>query len=175
MANRRKPHDLKVLSGTFRPDRDGPKVQPQAGEFGDVAPPDHLGDAGQRAWSEAILALLKLRTLTSADRHALQLYAESWDRKAACDAELQGEGEFYNLPNGTKAIHPAAKRRDQAERMIALFHKNYGMTASARVSLSIQSVKGPSALERFKNGSGEFTQPIATRDRSATTKPPETA
>lgn len=160
MTRRRVPHELKLLTNTYRPDRDGPVIQNAMPSFGDITPPDCLTKIGQEVWARTILTLLKLRVLSAADRDALLIYCQCWERKTAYDKALK-DGETYLLPNGTQAIRPEAKRRDQCERQIEKFHKSYGMNAASRTALNVAAQgadRGMDSLRMYKLAGG--TNPV---------------
>jgi P27 family predicted phage terminase small subunit len=133
-----------VLLGS---DRDTRAFNP-AGEF-DIAPPEHLGDAGKAEWGITLLILQAMGVLTTADRPALISYCELHDRLSEYKTTLEADGELYALPNGCKAVHPAVRLREKCERAINDFRKAYGMTASARAAIGIQPAKGQSKLQLF--------------------------
>lgn len=138
MGRTKKPASLKVANGTYRPSRHGPvDAEVQPGDFGDVSPPECLGDIGATKWVETIELLKGMKILTSADRDALTTYCKNFDRVAHYSKVLDKDGEFSVSMTGSLQKHPALFERRQAEMAIERFQKQYAMTAAARASLVV--------------------------------------
>ena len=124
----------------------------QPGKEFDVAPPGELHQVGRVVWAETITVLKELGLLEPADRDALTAYCVAHDRKEQYDAVLAKDGEFYTGPNGAICKHPALAERRYAERQIADFQKQYGMTAVSRTGLNIGGKKSTPSLATRKRG-----------------------
>ena len=126
-------------------------IQP-AREF-DTAIPACLTDiAGRVAWKETVDVLREMVLLHIADKPAIISYCELHDRLAEYATAIAEDGELYELPNGCKAIHPACKLRDKAEKAINDFRRQYGMTAVSRAGLNVGGTKAKPALASRKRG-----------------------
>ena len=120
MPRNRKPHGLKVLEGTDRPDRGGP---PEV-EFpvpDECEPPDWLdGPDAVAKWNRAVRLLLPVRVLTEADlddlghlcnMHAalLKKYRANVEPQASTYAQYRiFSTEFGMTPASRHRVSPAA-------------------------------------------------------------------
>ncbi len=85
-----KPTQLKVLQGTYRPDRANPgEIFPDAPN--DLAPPEWLSERAQAKWNELAPMLASNGLLTECDLDTLALYCVTW---VNCSTSLQSVWRF---------------------------------------------------------------------------------
>ncbi len=97
MADRpRKPHELKVLEGTFRPDRDGdPATVPASGS---PAPPAHLKGEALAFWKSVVPGLIEAGVAKERDAAELAGMCEWWARYRRFSRQLdRAKGTAKNL------------------------------------------------------------------------------
>lgn len=115
MGRKATPHNLKVIAGTTRPDRD-PKDAP---EFEPVStfpePPQHLNTDGAAIWTDLGPKLVAAGVLQQVDLYPLEQLCYAWQRfrkKAKADMDVTASED-----NALKALFsefgmtPAARRR----------------------------------------------------------------
>lgn len=132
-----KPTRLKLLAGTYRPDRVAPgEPRPLAA----IPPrPRGLSAEGRRHWDRLARQLRPLQVVTLADGAALELLAEAlgeWERASALVAK---EGAVYRATtkSGTVLLaHPAAKQAADAWRRAQRMLAEFGLSPSSRTRVS---------------------------------------
>ena len=138
----REPDAIKISRGTHRRDRHGDpseKPQPAVVPFGD--PPDNLGELGRQVWREYSGKLVDIGMLTEVDRPAFERYCRSHDEVAKCDAVLEKQGEYFVAESGYVGQHPAVNQRFKWLQEIKHFEARFGMSASDRSGLKIETSK----------------------------------
>ena len=146
----RRPTNLKVLEGTYRPDRDqSPKTEPGLG-----APPKGLPPAARRFWREVAPQLEKAGIVGRVDRQAFERLC----RLHAIITQAEGEmADGITVPDkkGSVKRHPAAAVYQQMfPRYLALL-KAFGLTPAARQAMDVRAddeVDPDDDMERLLRG-----------------------
>lgn len=91
----------------------------------------------REVWDYTIAQLLKMRTVTMADRDALNTYCEHVViyRKAA--ERVREEGAIYTGERGGMRKHPAVSVMNESANVIKNFGRDFGLTPSARSSIKV--------------------------------------
>ena len=138
MGRRKTPLEIKLLSGTYRPDRDGAlSAVVRAVSLDRIpTPPRDLSANAKAHWKEAAGLMLSMGTLTSADLPSLRHYAETQDEIATCNADLAKNGWTQRaLVSQMESHRPTVARRAAAlDRLLKLFSR-FGFTPADRVGL----------------------------------------
>lgn len=141
-----KPRALKVLTGTFRKDRDNalaPEPQTEIPE-----PPVHLNTAAMAVWNFLAPQLASLRVLTKIDRDGLALYAEAtarWEKATGELARTGGEVIVVKTPRGLvrPMLNPWLRvSTDAADSMVRLASE-FGLTPASRARLRVTPHSAP--------------------------------
>lgn len=108
----RKPTALKLLTGSFRPDRErlGPNYSTDVPK-----PPAYLGKAARKYWHDLVAQLDKAGTLTQADRHMLALTSSALAEYEAARRVLDELGSTYPC----KTASGAEMQRQRPENALA--------------------------------------------------------
>lgn len=147
MGRRPVPSEVRILAGTFRPDRhvapeDQPKLQAMT-----VAPkpPRGLDKAGRDKWVETANLLMPLGLLTAADLDALRAYSEAWSEIVQCRKDIKKDGAYMTNSRGALTSHPALIRERAARDVMRRFQIEFGMTAASRAKVKVAGGKGSSS------------------------------
>ena len=136
----RKPKNIKLLTGTYRPSRDNPNApEPERGTP-DV--PEWLGESARRFWGELTPQLEAMRVLTPCDRTALGLLADTLAEYHAARAVVQKEGQTYAKGSrGRKTLRRAVPELEiarQARRDALRLLVEFGLTPASRPRVSAE-------------------------------------
>lgn len=152
MAGRRgpppKPRALKLLQGTFRPDRDAGMPDPDPITVVPKAP-SHLTTVAKREWRRVCGQLIELGVLTDLDLAALEGYCSAYGRAVEADRALKKGGLTMLSPQGFIARPEVAIARTawaEARR----FAQEFGITPASRTRV---------APAGKKNGAGKPLDP----------------
>lgn len=125
-----KPRKLKLLDGTYRPDRDAGMPDPEP--IAKVPkPPAWLPADGKREWKRVAAQLVKLGVLTDPDLAALEGYCGSYARAVRADRALAKGGLTMRTPQGLIPRPEVAIARTawaEARR----FAQEFGLTPASR-------------------------------------------
>jgi P27 family predicted phage terminase small subunit len=98
-----KPTQLKILQGTWRPDRANPaEVSPAAPA--DLSALSWLSDGAQDKWSELAPTLARNGLLTECDLDALALYCSTWERWRAAEDAINQHGSTTVAQSGYSQV-----------------------------------------------------------------------
>ncbi len=130
------PADIKVLSGTFREDRDseGPKPAPLMPDV-----PDWLPEKAGAKFKKEAPALVSLGILTAIDGDQFGLYCLNMIRAAEAEAEIEKHGLLVNSAreDGARVKNPACQlARDYGAAASRLADK-FGLNAVSRNNVSV--------------------------------------
>ena len=171
--NYRKPQDLKVLTGTFRPDREHGSPQFESDLPNKIVTPSHLGSAGKSQWRKLVKLLQEEELLKKVDLGCLEacclaydeMVQSSYDMKAYRKKQLDAE-RGINLVEGSEEMksqlalikHHAAmidKSRNAKNKAMQLYHKfmnEFGLSPGSRIRLDLNGEKEePSEFEKMFN------------------------
>ena len=126
-----KPTQLKVLQGTYRPDR------ANAGEVFPDAPcsldaPPLLEGAAEAKWNELAPMLSRNGLLTECDLDTLTLYCQTWARYVEAETKLETEGATTVAKSGYEQVSPWVTIAKNARADLLKLGDRLGLNPSAR-------------------------------------------
>ncbi len=130
----KQPAELKILHGTFRPDRDtlGPQTDAGVAEC-----PAWLPDEAKEKWSTLAPMLEKLGLLRNVDADELARYCLYVVRAIDAEGEVERDGvTVAGAVPGTKVKNPAVQIARDYNAMASRIADKFGMSPSARNGLS---------------------------------------
>jgi P27 family predicted phage terminase small subunit len=130
----RKPTSLKVLEGSYRPDR-AVANEPRPAVV-ELEPPDHLSGLALEEWKRTAPVLARLRLSTEADRAALEGYCESYATWRVMKADLEEHGYTFETEKGYQAQRPEVGIMNTALKQMRAFLTEFGMTPASRTKAS---------------------------------------
>ena len=146
----RTPTRLKVLRGTARPDRTNPsEPKPKRDR---PRCPAWLSPTAKTVWRKLAGVLDRMRVLTEADGHALELLADAYGEYRAARAVILKEGTTYESDTKHGKIvrtrPEVAIAADAWKRMKAMLVE-FGLTPSSRSQVSAAPVEEEDEMETF--------------------------
>lgn len=142
------PTELKVLSGTYRPDR-APKNEPKppAPEGLPAAPP-YFDAVAKKEWNRLGPTLLWLKMLTVADLVAFETYCLTYSRLIAATKSLKkAKGMFYEYTNKANAknyvVRPEVSVIQKESLLIKVLCAEFGLTPSSRGRMEAPEIIPP--------------------------------
>lgn len=145
----RKPTYLKVLHGTYRPDR-APKNEPQP-DPSTPSCPKWLHPEAKREWRRIVPHLERLGLLTQVDRAALaaycQLYARWWEAERA----IKAHGLTQVTESGYVAQRPEVGIANSAIKQMRAYLSEFGLSPASR-----SRIDAPTAPEKPRNAFAEL-------------------
>lgn len=141
MAGRpRKPTHLKLLEGTFRPDR-APENEPMPEA---VAPdcPTWLHREAKREWKRIAPLLAELGLLTRIDRSALAAYCQLFARWYEAERAIKKHGMVMMAPWGLEMQRPEVGIAANTLKLMKAYLVEFGLTPSARSRINVAAPKG---------------------------------
>jgi P27 family predicted phage terminase small subunit len=131
-----KPTQIKVLEGTYRPDRTRGEVYPEAPD--DLTPPDWLPEPARDKWSELAPTLSSQGLLTECDLDTLALYCTTWVRWKDAEQALQREGMTTTAQSGYQQVSPYYTIASKSQAELRVLGDRLGLNPSARSRILIQ-------------------------------------
>lgn len=157
-SHKAKPVKLKLVQGTFRPDRAPSKeITPAPATWTD--PPRGLDLYARRCWRQYAPMLLRLGLLTEADFQAFVLLCQTWSRIERAQARLRAV--YRQKPKVTieaiDYIRKAEVSVEQASRELRQLWSEFGMTPAARSRLDVYAPPPETETDQFERifGSGQ--------------------
>lgn len=137
-----KPTALKLMSGTYRPDR-APRneAKPEA-----AAPscPSWLSQEAKREWRRVVKDLATLGLLTTIDRAALAAYCDAYQMWYDARHSLDEAGTLLQVTeSGYMAPRPEIGIINSAMKNMHKFMAEFGMTPSARTRVNAEAPEVP--------------------------------
>jgi P27 family predicted phage terminase small subunit len=149
----RRPTALKVLEGTYRPDRSRREPRPPAGI---PEAPAWLGEQARETWAELAPVLESMRVLTSADRLALALASDAVAEYQAARAVVAKEGATYRtITEGGSVLfrqRPEVAVAQDAWRRGLRALTEFGLTPASRGRIDVgpgDAAGGPDPVDEF--------------------------
>jgi P27 family predicted phage terminase small subunit len=106
-----KPTALKVLHGTYRPDRAPEKeATPHLASGDQLKAPDWLSQGARQKWEELAPRLHSLGLLTEIDLDTLALYCTSWRNWRDAEEAVREHGSTTKAQSGYEAVSPHVTR-----------------------------------------------------------------
>lgn len=146
----RKPTRLKVLHGTFRPDR-APKNEPNP-EPAVPACPSWLHPEAKREWRRVVKEFEKLGMLTQLDRATLVGYCSAYATVWEAERAIQKHGMVQYTETGYAAQRPEVGIRNTALKEMRAFASELGMSPASRSRINVpaETPKAANEWEEFK-------------------------
>lgn len=153
-----KPSHLKVVQGTFRPDRAPSKeITPAPATW--TTPPRGLDVHARRCWRQYAPMLLRLGLLTEADGQAFVLLCQTWARHERAQARLRAV--YRQKPKVTieaiEYIRKAEVSVEQASRELRQLWSEFGMTPAARSRLDVYAPPLETEVDEYERVFGSGT------------------
>ncbi len=135
MSRPRKSAELKLLSGTYRPDRSAPKTT--GARLERIPPaPKHLSEEAKKQWKRLAPAAKGTGAMTASDLVAFELLCRTLATAIEAEAIIAEEGATVEGGGGGIKAHPAlammATARAQATALLAQF----GLTPRGRAAIA---------------------------------------
>ena len=134
-----KPTQLKVLQGTYRPDRARGEVFPEPPD--DLTPPDWLSEPARDKWSELAPILATHGLLTKCDLDTLALYCATWVRWREAEENLDREGSTTTAQSGYQQISPHYTIAKNSLAGLRALADRLGLNPSARTRIEVPPEK----------------------------------
>ena len=130
-----KPSALKLLEGTYRPDRARNEPKPElVSEV--VAPPAWLSREGAAVWRRAVPVLMELQLLSVLDLDALGAYCAQVGRAKKAEALLRRHGLTVEV-KGRLQRRPEIAIAKEAWAEARRWAQEFGLTPAARTRLEV--------------------------------------
>ena len=128
MARLKKTVEQRALEGLPGKSRVAPVVE--KGEIPEC--PKWLTGIAEEEWNRVAPALHAAGLLTNLDLCALESYCLTYAKWREAEQRLAEEGLTILTPNGSTQIHPAQSISNQAQKLIALWVKAFGLSPDSR-------------------------------------------
>lgn len=129
-----KPAELKVIEGTFRPDRVAPYRPRPKVEIPSC--PSWLGREAKREWRRITPHLEKLGLITQVDRSALAAYCQAYHRWWEAEKLIAEHGLTFTTPKGYVQQRPEVGIANTALKQMRMFLTEFGLTPASRTKVS---------------------------------------
>lgn len=145
---RNKPSELKVLEGTYRPDR-AAKNEPKPRAPNSLPdPPSYFDAVAKKEWKRIGPELMRLALLTVVDMGAFEAYCLSYSRLVAATKSLKKSKvmfhEYTNKAGATNFVaRPEIAVIQKESMVIKAFCAEFGMTPAARTRMEAPIVAPP--------------------------------
>ena len=138
MPRRKKSRTAKILSGTFRKDRDGDRTEPKLDPVKDPAAlvrPTWFDDAAVRCWDYTLPIMIRMGTITIADLQIFIDYCSCVSMFEAAQKDIDETGLTVMGAAGIKK-NPSVTIRDEQIKHIRQHAADLGLTPASRASLN---------------------------------------
>lgn len=136
-----RPAELKILDGSYRPDRDdNPATGPQFENLDNLIAPAYLDEVATEHWNEIARQLNAQGILKKPDVTALAAYCQAFSLWKRCNQSVEEFGVLIEAGNGTFKANPAAQIGLSAQSTMLKHAQEFGITPSARVRLRDRGV-----------------------------------
>lgn len=136
-----KPSHLKVMQGTYRPDR-APKNEPKP-EPSTPSCPTWLHAEAKREWRRIVPHLEQLGLLAQIDRAALAAYCQLYARWWEAEREIKVHGLTQITETGYVAQRPEVGISANALKQMRAYLAEFGLTPSSRSRIDLPSAPKP--------------------------------
>ncbi len=125
-----KPTALKVIHGTYRPDRANPsEPRPRPG----IPPcPKFLQGEARDAYRKTAKKLARIGLLTELDDMALSMLCQAWTDYLEATDQVLKSGMLVKSPNGFPVLNPYLVAANQAAKKVRSLLSECGMTPGSR-------------------------------------------
>jgi P27 family predicted phage terminase small subunit len=123
---------------------------------GEPVAPAWLSERAAALWSDVMPGLIGIGVATSVDSNALARYVTMLDHWLTCVEFVRANGMTFEDPeSGTLKEFPQVSRLSRLADQLLKLEQQYGMTASARASMTIQTGK----TNKESDGIGSILNP----------------
>jgi P27 family predicted phage terminase small subunit len=140
----RKPSHLKVVQGTFRPDRT-PEHEPKPAPVMDLSPPAEVLGHARKIWTRLAPLLSRLGLLTEADSEQFAALCNAWGRYQLARRRLKVvlkttkvKGASNTLAKRLALIRTAEVSVERAEFAFRTLAVEFGLSPASRSRLNVQ-------------------------------------
>ncbi|WP_256846924.1 phage terminase small subunit P27 family [Paenibacillus sp. Pae108] len=144
----KKPTELKLLQGTYRPDR-APENEPKPDKPSTVPdPPSYLDPVAKKEWRRLAPELIRLGLLTVADLVAFETYCLAYGRLVAATKSLKkAKSMFHEYTNKAGATNfvsrPEIAVIQKESLVIKAFCAEFGLSPAARTRMEAPTILPP--------------------------------
>ncbi len=138
----RKPTNFKVLTGTFRKDRENPDEPTPEISIPDV--PSHLSDVAKVEWGRVSQQMAACGMLTNLDRAILALYCQAYARWAKAEKKIAAmetaerpDGELMPTPQGFQVRSEWLNIANKAMEQVHKYGVELGLSAQSRSRIKV--------------------------------------
>ena len=125
-----KPTNLKLIQGTYRPDRANPsEPKPRA-----VIPPcpKFLQGEAKKQYQKTAKKLARIGLMTELDDLALSMLCQGWQEYLDNTEQVKKSGILVKSPNGFPVLNPYLIAANQAIKKVRSLLAEFGMTPASR-------------------------------------------
>jgi P27 family predicted phage terminase small subunit len=134
------PTALKLLKGNPAPNRIN-RDEPQPD---DGVPECPTKDREVRAiWDYTVRQLVRMRTITMADRDALHTYCEQVVQYRIAAEMVRKDGAIINIPRVGPRKHPALAIMKECAALIKTYGRDFGLSPAARTAIRVTDQRPP--------------------------------
>ena len=143
-----KPTNLKLIQGTYRPDRANPsEPKPRA-----VVPPcpKFLQGEARKQYQKTAKKLARIGLMTELDDMALSMLCQAWVEYLEATDQVKKSGMLVKSPNGFPVLNPYLIAGNQALKKVRALLAEFGMTPGSRSRISAAATADESDNEWAK-------------------------
>jgi len=134
-----KPTQLKVLQGTYRPDRANPReVFPELAS--NLQAPEWLSKEARDKWNQLAPTLSRNGLLTECDLDSLAIYCQTWTRYIEAEGKLKTEGSTTTAQSGYQQVSAWVTIAKNARSDLLKLGDRLGLSPSARGRIQIEPI-----------------------------------
>lgn len=125
-----KPTNLKLIQGTFRPDRANPfEPKPRLS----IPPcPKYLQGEARKQYGKMAKKLARIGLMTELDDMALSMLCQAWSEYLEATDQVKKSGMLVKSPNGFPVLNPYLIAANQALKKVRSLLAEFGMTPGSR-------------------------------------------
>jgi P27 family predicted phage terminase small subunit len=133
-----KPTALKLIQGTYRPDRANPnEPNPRPG----IPPcPKFLQGEARKQYNKMAKKLARIGLMTELDDMALSMLCQGWSEYLEATDQVKKSGMLVKSPNGFPVVNPYLTAANQALKKVRSLLAEFGMTPGSRSRIHAASV-----------------------------------
>ena len=125
-----KPTNLKLIQGTYRPDRANPS-EPKPKAIIPPCPKFLQGDA-RKQYGKMAKKLARIGLMTELDDMALSMLCQAWAEYLEATEQVKKSGILVKSPNGFPVLNPYLIVANQALKKVRSLLSEFGMTPGSR-------------------------------------------
>ncbi len=149
MGRHKKPTNLLILSGSYRNDRHGGRVEIEPAA---VRIPSGMSEGAIKVWRGLASRLSKMGLLTNVDVPEFQKYCETTSLYRQALAIVVKDGATYLDSKGIEHVRPEVRLCKQYADLSNTIGQQFGLSPTARTKLRINDFKKDTTEEDFLFG-----------------------